>query len=92
MITYSFSLVITPPLIDEEDAADKLYKNGCDDALFAVTNGEYSITFDRESSSLQQAIDSAINNLEQANIGSTVKRSIYLGHVAYPVRRKRNNV
>ena len=74
MDTHNFSLLITAPTVDEETAADRLYENGCDDALFSVSGGVYEVEFDREAPSLRQAVLSAISNVNGAGIGSRVVR------------------
>jgi hypothetical protein len=74
MNTYSFSLVITRPEVDEETAADTLYAGGSDDALFSVSGGVYELVFDRESASLRKAVLSAIKDVQKAGIGSRVIR------------------
>ncbi|MBW2736886.1 MAG: DNA-binding protein [Deltaproteobacteria bacterium] len=76
MDTYNFSLVITPPIVDEETAADSLYGGGCDDALFSVSGGVYEVEFDREAPSFQEAVLSAINDVNKAGIGARVTRVI----------------
>ncbi len=43
-----------------------LYESGCDDALVCVVNGQLTIDFDREASSLNEAISSASRDIEKA--------------------------
>ncbi len=76
METYNFSLVITPPTVDEETAADSLYSGGCDDALFSVSGGVYEVEFDRDAPSFQEAVLSAIKNVNKAGIGARVIRVV----------------
>ena len=76
MNTYNFSLIITPPDLDEEAAADRLYGDGCDDAIFSVSGGVYEIEFDRGAASLREAVTSAIHDVNRAAIGSQVVRVV----------------
>jgi hypothetical protein len=76
MDTFNFSLVITPPTVDEETAADRLYGGGCDDALFSVSGGVYEVEFDRESRSFEEAVLTAIKDVNTAGIGARVRRVV----------------
>lgn len=76
METYNFSLVVTPPTVDEETAADSLYGGGCDDALFSVSGGVYEVAFDREAPSFEEAVLSAIKDVNKAGIGARVFRVV----------------
>lgn len=72
--SFNFALVITPPSVDEETAADILYGGSCDDGLFCVSSGVYEVDFDREAASLREAVLSAIRDVNGAGIGSRVVR------------------
>jgi hypothetical protein len=76
MPTYNFTLLISPPTVDEETTADKLYGGGCDDALFSVSGCLYEVEFDREAASLKDAVLSAIRDVKQTGIGSQVLRVV----------------
>lgn len=76
METHSFSLVITPPAVGEETAAEMLYGGDCDDALFSVSGGVYEIEFDREALSLREAVLTAISDVDRAGIEARVLRVI----------------
>lgn len=76
MPIYNFSLLISPPTVAEEMAADRLYAGGCDDALFSVSGGVYEIEFDREAPSLDKAVRSAIRDVNSAKIGARVVRVV----------------
>ena len=60
---YEFSLVLTADEVTEQDA-DNLYQAGCDDGSILTRNGVTSIQFDREAASLEEAITSAVANVE----------------------------
>jgi hypothetical protein len=70
--TYSFTLTISKPAVRDTIAADRLYQNCCNDALFHASNNEYGIDFDREAFSLEAAITSAIGNINESDIGSHI--------------------
>ncbi len=74
MGSYNFSLLISHPTVDEDTAADMLYRAGCDDALYSVSGGLHEVEFDREAPSFQSAILSAIKDVKQAGVGSRVFR------------------
>jgi hypothetical protein len=76
MHTYNFSLLISSPTVDEETAADKLYGGGCDDALLSVSGGVSEVEFDREAPSLEDAVLSAIRDVNTAGIGAHVVRVV----------------
>ncbi|MCA1767123.1 MAG: hypothetical protein LC639_02685, partial [Idiomarina sp.] len=64
MNTYNFSLVLNgvssrTPLLD-----NKLYQAGCDDALVCFYGSTVYLQFDREAESFQQAVLSAIQQVE----------------------------
>ncbi len=66
MARYSFTIEIKgidPAGTQYEDA---LYEAGCGDALVAVINGRMMIDFDREASSYEGAVASAVRDMERA--------------------------
>lgn len=71
-MTHNFAILISPPEVDEETAADKLYAGGCVDAIVSVSEGAYEIEFDRDAPSLDEAMQSAIQDVEASGIGSRV--------------------
>lgn len=62
MITYRFTLVLAE-LVDSEADADRLYARFNDGTLI-TTNGVTWIEFDREAANLSEAIDSAVEEIE----------------------------
>lgn len=69
---YQFTLVLDG--IDEltPNIEDALFESGCDDALINYKNGTIYLDFDRASENMEQAIISAIKNVENAKIGATI--------------------
>src|SRR3984957_1338306 len=70
--TYSFTLVLKN--VDETTAylEDSLYEAGCSDALINFREGSVYLDFDRDASSLEEAVICAIRDVESASIGATV--------------------
>ncbi len=65
----SFSFLVSVSGIDVSE--DRPYENalleaGCDDALIVVIDGELRLDFDREAASFDEAINSAISDIEKA--------------------------
>ena len=65
MQVYEFSLVLTVPDVTEEDC-DRLYKAGCDDGTIVTREMKTHIAFDREATSLEEAIRSATEDVRSA--------------------------
>ena len=63
-IKYKFSLILSGDVSDE--GADKLYEAGCDDGSILSRENVTMIQFDRESETLDSALNSAIRDVEQA--------------------------
>lgn len=66
MAQYSCKLRISGFNIEEDHYEDALYEAGCDDALVAVIDGTIFLDFDREASSYENAVKSAIRDVEHA--------------------------
>ena len=62
---YEFSLVLSESEVTDEEA-DKLYEAGCDDASILTRGGVTRVSFDRQASNLDEALASAIHDVEQA--------------------------
>ncbi len=70
--SYEFTLILKN--IDENtpDLEDSLYEAGCDDALINFRNGAVYLDFEREASSIEDAVISAIKNVESSTIDAEV--------------------
>ena len=69
---YQFTLVLDGVEETTLNLEDALFVSGCDDALINYKNGTVYLDFDRESENLEQAIISAIRDVESANIGAEI--------------------
>jgi hypothetical protein len=66
MKAYEFDVVLKDVLEITDDQADALFAAGCDDGTPACCNGLAWVHFDREASSLEEAIRSAIAQVQAA--------------------------
>ena len=73
MPTHHFTLIVDGVDLHLESAIDRLFEAGCDDALVGTTDGVQFIDFDREASSLNDAVLSAVADVEQV-LGAEVVR------------------
>lgn len=79
MKTYNFIITITPPNMEEEVAAEALYETNCSDALFSVSEGIYTVEFDRMTTSFIEAIKSAMYDILTSGIGSSITNISFNG-------------
>lgn len=66
MSKYEFTLVLKGSLELTEELADILFAAGCDDGTSGLCNGVFSIDFHRPANTLEEAIRSAVANVETA--------------------------
>jgi len=66
MHTYSFKVILGDRAEMTEDLAEALAAAGCDDGLSGSSGGVAEVIFDREAESLEQAVRSAIADVQQA--------------------------
>lgn len=69
---YQFTLVLKNVDENTPDLEDSLYEAGCDDALINFRNGTVYLDFDRKANSLDDAVMSAIRDVESASIKAVV--------------------
>lgn len=67
MKKFNFTIHIIDLNISNSCLEDRLYRAGCDDALLCCSNNDFYLKFTRESKTLELAIESAINNIKDAN-------------------------
>ncbi len=66
---HDFTLVLTGLHKISQEATDKLFEAGCDDATLSVRAGRAYLTFTREAESLRAAIVAAIRDVRAAGYG-----------------------
>ena len=64
MKTYDFDVVLKDVSEVTDDQAERLFAAGCDDGTPASCNGLAWIHFDREASSLEEAIGTAVAQVQ----------------------------
>ncbi len=72
MKCYEFSVILRGLDVIDEDLVDKLFEAGCDDGSPFSSCGIASVGFSREAESLEEAIRSAVADVQKA--GCTVER------------------
>jgi len=65
MKQHDFTVILASPE-ESEDDADRLYEAGCSDGSISTSDGVTKIDFHRRASSLEDAIRSAIGNVQAA--------------------------
>lgn len=70
--TYQFTLVLDGVEEQTPHLEDALFEAGCDDALMNYKNGAVYLDFDRAGDNLEEAIISAIKDVEKSNIGAVI--------------------
>ncbi|NUQ64745.1 MAG: hypothetical protein HUU20_19960 [Pirellulales bacterium] len=66
MPTYTFSVILGDVTEMTEDLAEAIVAAGCDDAMPGSSGGVASVLFDREAGSFEQALRSAIADVQKA--------------------------
>ncbi len=68
MKTYVFDVILKDMGEIGDDHADNLYAAGCDDGTPASCNGVAWVHFDRQAASLEEAIHSAVAQVQGAGL------------------------
>lgn len=70
--TYQFTLILKN--VDENTVGleDSLYEANCDDALINFKNGAVYLEFDRKATSLEEAVISAIKDVQSSSIDADI--------------------
>lgn len=66
MQSYNFTLFFDGLDLEDDEALDKLFEAGCDDATFGMRDGAPFAEFDREAATFSEAVISAIREAETA--------------------------
>ena len=65
MATFHFTLIVDGPDLQDQSMIDRLFEAGCDDATVGSSDGVQYVDFDREAEALEDAILSAVDDLEK---------------------------
>ena len=65
--SFHFTLIVDGPDLQDEVLIDALFEAGCDDATIGRSDGVQYADFDREAAALDQAILSAVSDLERVD-------------------------
>ena len=68
MKTYEFDFILKDMSEVTDDQADRLFAAGCDEGTPASCDGVAWIHFDREASSLEEAIRTAVTQVQAAGL------------------------
>lgn len=66
MATYTFSVILGDVTEMTEDLAEALVASGCDDGMPGSSSGVASVLFDRQADCFEQALRSAIADVQKA--------------------------
>ncbi len=96
MNSYHFTLIVHGPDLQSEELVEALYEAGCDDALVGRVDSLQYLDFDREASSLPDAVLSAVAGLESVDGVEVVRLSgaglVSMSDIAKRFRRSRESV
>ena len=81
MSTFTFTLIVEGPDLQANETVDALFEAGCDNALTGCCDGVQYLDFDRDASSLEEAVLSAVADIESVD-GLTVVRLADAGLVS----------
>ena len=65
MSTYHFTLIVDGPDLQDQTLIDRVFEAGCDDATVGSSGGVQYVDFDRKAGALEDAILSAVDDLEK---------------------------
>lgn len=67
MPIHHFTLIVDSADLQDESVVNSLFESGCDDALIGVVDGVQFIDFDRDAASLDEAVLSAVADIERVD-------------------------
>ena len=67
MPIHHFTLIVEGPDLQDDSLVDEVFEAGCGDAAIGRVDGIQYVDFDREAASLDEAIRSAVADLERLN-------------------------
>jgi hypothetical protein len=71
---YHFTLFISGAMTPTPQVENALFEAGCDDALLGSREGETFLDFEREEVSLEEALKTAVHQVESIGSGIEVER------------------
>ena len=96
MSSHHFTLIVEGPDLDDDALLDALYEHGCDDALVGRSHGVQYLDFDREAPSLDDAVLSAVADVERVDGVEVVRIAdaglVSMADIAARVGRTRESV
>ena len=96
MSTFHFTLIVNGPDLQDDAHIDTLFEAGCDDASIGNSDGVQYVDFDREASNVDQAVLSAVEDLENIEGVEVVRIAdaglVSLADIAAHVGRTRESV
>ena len=96
MPNHQFTLIVRGPDLQAEDVIDALYEAGCDDALVGRVDGAQYLDFDRNASNLEEAILSAVADVERLDGVEVVRLAdaglVSMADIAVRMGRTRESV
>lgn len=96
MSTFSFTLIVDGPDLQDAEVVDALFEAGCDDALVGSSGGVQFLDFDREADTLGEAVLSAVGDVESVEDLSVARIAdaglITMADIAARVGRTRESV
>lgn len=69
----SFTLLVEGIDLRDDDQVDALFEAGCGDALVGLVDGVGRLDFDREAASLEEAVRSAVEDIESVDGAKAVR-------------------
>ena len=96
MPNYQFTLIIEGPDLQADAIIDALFEAGCDNALVGRTDGVQYLDFDRNAPSLEDAILSAVVDVERIDAAEVVRLAdaglVSMADIATRMGRTRESV
>ena len=96
MPIHHFTLIVDGPDLQDDTLINAVFEAGCDDAAISRTGGVQYVDFDREAASLDQAILTAVTDLERIDGVDVVRIAdaglVSMADVLAPIGRTREGV
>lgn len=74
MKNFRFTLCIEGPELSSTELESSLFDAGCDDATLSIQGEQGYLQFNREASNMEQAVVSAMNQIERSGLDLKVSR------------------